>query len=109
MTQSNRDAAACLMQHGVTACTDVTGFGLAGHLLEMATASEVDVELDIASVPLLEGAEETVTAGSSGLSFDPATGHYVYVWKTDRSWRGCRQLTVRLNDGMEYRASFQFD
>jgi len=63
MTQSNRKGAACLLKHESHACTDVTGFGLLGHLVEMVRASEVDVELDLDAVPMLEGAEETVRAG----------------------------------------------
>jgi selenide,water dikinase len=63
MTQSNRDGAACLLRYGAHACTDVTGFGLLGHLVEMVRASKVDVELDLAAVPLLEGAAEMVAAG----------------------------------------------
>jgi selenide,water dikinase len=63
MIQSNRDAADCLKDYGVTACTDVTGFGLLGHLVEMVRASEADVELDLTAIPILEGAEETVRAG----------------------------------------------
>ena len=41
MLQSNAAAASCLAQHGATGCTDVTGFGLLGHLAEMARASQV--------------------------------------------------------------------
>jgi selenide,water dikinase len=63
MTQSNRDAARCLLSHGACACTDVTGFGLIGHLVEMLRASDVDAEIDLGIVPMLEGAEETVRAG----------------------------------------------
>jgi selenide,water dikinase len=63
MLQSNRAAAACLQRHGVTACTDVTGFGLAGHLVEMLQASVADAELSLAAVPILEGAEQTVALG----------------------------------------------
>ena len=63
MLVSNQDGAACLYQHGATACTDVTGFGLLGHLVEMTRASEVDVRLELAAVPLLDGADETVAAG----------------------------------------------
>jgi len=36
--------------------------------------------------------DQTVTAGSSSLSYDPTTDQYVYVWKMDKSWTGCRQL-----------------
>jgi len=63
MCQSSRQAARCLSEHGATACTDLTGFGLLGHLVEMTRPSGVDAELQLAALPLLEGAEETVAAG----------------------------------------------
>ena len=63
MQHSNRDAAATLAAHGATACTDVTGFGLAGHLVEMLRASRAAAALDLAAIPLLDGAVETVAAG----------------------------------------------
>ena len=63
MLQSNHEAAGCLFAHGATACTDVTGFGLLGHLVEMIKPSHVDVELDLGAIPFLAGAEETVAAG----------------------------------------------
>lgn len=63
MTRSSRRAAEILQRHGVHAATDVTGFGLLGHLVEMVRASDVDVTLQLQSIPLLEGARETVTAG----------------------------------------------
>jgi selenide,water dikinase len=63
MLQSNRAAAHCLFAHGAHACTDVTGFGLLGHLVEMTKPSAVDVTLDLAAVPLLDGALETVKRG----------------------------------------------
>jgi selenide,water dikinase len=63
MTRSNRDAARCLVAHGATACTDVTGFGLLGHLVEMTRPSGVDAELHLAALPVLDGAEETARAG----------------------------------------------
>jgi len=63
MIQSNRLGAQCLQTHGATACTDLTGFGLLGHLVEMTRPSGVDVELDLAALPLLEGALETSAAG----------------------------------------------
>ncbi len=52
--------------------------------------------------------EQTVTASSSGLTYDATTGLYTYVWKTSRAWTGCRQLVVRLDDGKEYTANFEF-
>ena len=63
MCQSNRLAAQCLRSHGATACTDLSGFGLLGHLLEMVRPSGVAVELNLAALPVLQGAEETCAAG----------------------------------------------
>ena len=63
MVQSNRLGARCLIEHGATACTDLTGFGLLGHLVEMTRASGVDAEIELSALPVLEGAEETVAAG----------------------------------------------
>ena len=63
MTMSNRKGAECLMAHNAHAATDITGFGLLGHLVEMVRASDVDVELMLDAIPLMEGAEDTVRAG----------------------------------------------
>ncbi len=63
MIASNAEAAQILRQHGVHAATDVTGFGLIGHLIEMVRASDVDATLAIDRLPLLEGARETVARG----------------------------------------------
>jgi len=53
--------------------------------------------------------EETVTAGSSSLSYDPTTDQYTYVWKTNSAWAGtCRQLIIKLADGSEHVANFKF-
>jgi len=48
---------------GVHALTDVTGFGLAGHALEIARGSELDIDLHWSAVPLLDGAAELAAAG----------------------------------------------
>lgn len=56
MTRSYRHAAEILLRHGATACTDVTGFGLMGHLLEMLRPGKQCLRLDIAAIPLLPGA-----------------------------------------------------
>ncbi len=63
MQQSNGAAVQLLRRAGVRACTDVTGFGLLGHLREMAVASRVTVTIQPAAVPLLPGARETVAMG----------------------------------------------
>jgi len=56
MLQSGAEAAAIFAGHGASACTDVTGFGLVGHLCEMLHASTADARLDPDSIPALDGA-----------------------------------------------------
>lgn len=52
---------------------------------------------------------ETVTAGSSSISYDVAADIYNYVWKTDKTWyNSCRQLMVKLKDDTYHNASFKF-
>ena len=63
MTALNRRAAELMGQFEVHACTDVTGFGLLGHLKSMAAASKVDVELDWDDLPLLPGVLDCLAAG----------------------------------------------
>jgi selenide,water dikinase len=63
MVVSNQAGAQILRQHGATACTDLTGFGLLGHLVEMTRPSGVDAELQLSALPLLDGAVECVEAG----------------------------------------------
>ena len=63
MRQSNRAGADCLRRHGASAMTDVTGFGLLGHLVEMVRASAVDAALDMERLPILPGALEVVQQG----------------------------------------------
>ena len=63
MVVSNRLGAQCLREHGATACTDLTGFGLLGHLVEMTRPSGVDAELFMSKIPMLDGAEECVANG----------------------------------------------
>ena len=63
MVISNRVGAQILREHGGTACTDLTGFGLLGHLVEMTRPSGVDAEIQLSALPLLDGAQACVEAG----------------------------------------------
>jgi selenide,water dikinase len=63
MAQLNDRAAEQMLVHGANACTDITGYGLAGHALEMARESGVTVRLDTASIPLMDGALWAVGRG----------------------------------------------
>jgi selenide,water dikinase len=63
MLQSNQAGAQILQAHGASACTDLTGFGLLGHLIEMTRPSGVDAELQLSTLPLLDGAVDCVKAG----------------------------------------------
>ena len=64
MTTLNAGAARAMLAVGVDAATDVTGFGLLGHLHNMLAASKVAAELDAAAVPLFPGALELVARGA---------------------------------------------
>ena len=63
MTTLNRDASAAALAAGVHGMTDVTGFGLLGHLHELALASGVAAEIDAAAVPAIEGVIELLARG----------------------------------------------
>ena len=63
MTQLNRAAAEVMVEGGVRAATDITGFGLIGHLEQML-GGELDAVVELSAVPLLEGAEELAASGA---------------------------------------------
>jgi selenide, water dikinase len=63
MTALNAAPAQAMLEVGVEAATDVTGYGLLGHLHEMLSASGVAAEIDAASVPFLHGTLELAEAG----------------------------------------------
>ena len=63
MLLANDRAAPILSRFGVEAATDVTGFGLAGHLLEMLDASRVSARLNPAGIPVYHGFTEIVSRG----------------------------------------------
>jgi selenide, water dikinase len=63
MVISNRKGGQILAQYGVRAATDLTGFGLLGHLVEMTRPSGVDAHLFLSQLPILDGAQELVAQG----------------------------------------------
>jgi selenide, water dikinase len=71
MLQSAAAASWIFTSHSASACTDVTGFGLLGHLLEMLGASSADARLDPDSIPALDGALDLLATGIAS-SLHPA-------------------------------------
>lgn len=63
MTELNRDAADAALASGVRAGTDVTGFGLLGHLFKMGRASGVGAVIDRSAVPVVDGALDALRDG----------------------------------------------
>ncbi|MDX1802446.1 MAG: selenide, water dikinase SelD [Alcanivorax sp.] len=70
MLQSNRLAWQALQDQPVQACTDITGFGLLGHLLELCQQSAVDAELLLDRLPLLPGTDRLLDAGVVSTLFE---------------------------------------
>jgi cysteine desulfurase len=62
MATLNRPAAEAMLEIGANACTDITGFGLLGHLREMAAGSGVDVTIQAGAVPTLDAARTFAAA-----------------------------------------------
>jgi hypothetical protein len=86
-------------------------FSLAGDqgLGIFATGSPTSASMACTDWAPSDTVEETVTAGSSSLTYDADADQYVYVWKTNKAWAGtCRELQVKLVDGKTYTANFQF-
>ncbi len=71
MLVPNAEAARLAREQGVVAATDVTGFGLVGHLVEMLDASKTSATLELDTIPLLPGFAESHAAGHRS-SLDPA-------------------------------------
>jgi len=63
MLKSNAKAAAFFSSIGINACTDVTGFGLVGHLSEMLNSAQCSAEISISSIPLIKGAQSLSDLG----------------------------------------------
>jgi hypothetical protein len=75
----------------------------------IATGYPKSVKIACDSGVPIDTIEETVTAGNSSLQYNPATGQYTYVWKTDKAWANtCRQFQLMLADGTLHVANFKF-
>ena len=92
MNRLNDRAAAVALGAGATGATDITGFGLLGHLGRAASESEVDAEIDVAAVPILPGARDLAASGVV-----PGGSERNLGWVTDRLDRGgCDEVDVML-------------
>ncbi|HMQ67911.1 MAG TPA: selenide, water dikinase SelD [Ignavibacteria bacterium] len=60
MTRLNKNASECMLRLNANACTDITGFGLAGHSMQMAKASNVVIRFEMDQLPVLEGTDEAI-------------------------------------------------
>ncbi len=63
MSALNKYAGEIIAKHDITACTDITGFGLMGHSYEMASASNVTLKLHSSNIPYIKEAEEYAKMG----------------------------------------------
>jgi selenide, water dikinase len=106
MTTLNRGAAEAMLRVGVSAATDVTGFGLVGHLRNMLRASGVSAEISTAAVPLLPGvaelAAECIPGGTrrnredvaADVSWDPALTELQQLLMCDAQTSGGLLISV---------------
>lgn len=79
MVHLNKGAAAAMTQVGVHACTDVTGFGLLGHLYEMLTASNVSARINKSMIPVMDDVEDLARSGVV-----PAGSHNNYRYLSNK-------------------------
>ncbi len=91
MKRSNGPAAAAMVETGVSAATDVTGFGLLGHLWEMCAGSGLGAVLDMGSIPAMAGIEEMVNSGMVPAGAYRNRDHLAEkinagTWSEDRLW-----------------------
>lgn len=109
MAGLNRGAAEAMAEVGVHAATDVTGFGLLGHLWEMARASSAGLELSANAVPVLDGTAAMLAAGAlpggsqanrtyleteGGVRFDPTVDDASRAILTDANTSGGLVIAV---------------
>lgn len=63
MTKLNQAASRISQRTGINGCTDITGYGIIGHAMEMALKSNVQIVLDAMAIPVLDGAERYASEG----------------------------------------------
>jgi selenide,water dikinase len=120
MVRLNAVAAAAMLEVGVHAATDVTGFGLLGHLREMLVASGVGAELHAAAVPVLPGtldllAQGYVPGGSrrnleavhAWISVAPAVPDYVPLLLADAQTSGGLLIAAPADRAAQLQAALQ--
>jgi len=85
MLTSNYKASTLLRKYDISACTDVTGFGLGGHLLEMAKNSNISLKIDISSIQLIPNTLYFAGMGiiPAGAYFNKQFCAYDYVYKSN--------------------------
>ena len=87
MATLNRNAAESMMEIGVNACSDVTGFGLLGHLREMVEGAKVSAHLNLSNIPVIPGTLELlskgIAPGGTGRNLDSIMK--VTTWDTEIS------------------------
>ena len=112
MASLNRTAAELMAGFPVHACTDVTGFGLLGHVKEMTGDKQVNVELELAAIPVLEQVWECCSAGlipgatHRNLEFaDPVTDWPDRISETERYLLGDPQTSGGLLIGLPFTAA----
>lgn len=103
LLNANDRAGAIFARHGVRACTDITGFGFAGHLLEMLRASKAAARLHADRMPLYPGFADVVSAGIvSSLQEDNARyGRAIegtpHAWMFDPQTSGGMMAGISMN------------
>ncbi len=81
MATLNRDAAELMTAHGAHACTDVTGFGLAGHLAEMARESDLTAEIEMEALPVFSAVRDCIDQGVLSGAIE-RNQEYAQAWVT---------------------------
>ena len=82
MTELNKNASEIAVDMNIEACTDITGFGLIGHLKNILRASNVSAKIDFANVPILDGVKELSSEEnwSSGLINNEKALEHNIIW-----------------------------